>query len=310
MKTFSQSYKVTIYSSSLNSTETSLRKFLIDRDGVTELQEDPNYSCYVLLIEPSRESPWLGFFDGEEVELQPQRSRYFACPNPDFLAVSAGWGLFLGCANNPKSFDLVAPYPIDRVWEFPENEVLLVTGDQDLSCINFTGLAWTTEDLVMSEIFIAECSPSKVIGYENRAEKDFRFELDIHTGKVISGGLSRKTIASKSLSNNRGNLMQRFTGKAFPIICFFVPILFFAISYLVRPGYYSPLFANALGLCFVAGMLVWDGIGLAIGLVSQSIVVRILSILFFTLPVIFCSALLPAVFTIVQAISPIMSGPR
>ncbi|MBK7836520.1 MAG: hypothetical protein IPJ49_02260 [Candidatus Obscuribacter sp.] len=104
--------------------------------------------------------------------------------------------------------------------------------------------------------------------------------------------------------------MQRFTGKSFPIICFFVPILFFGISYLVSPGYYSPLFASALGLCFVAAMLVWDGIGLAVGLASQSLVVRILAIVFFTLPVIFCSALLPAVFTIVQAIGPVIDGPR
>lgn len=190
LNAFAQNYKVKVYCNSLNSAESNLRKFLIDRDGVTELQEDPNYSCFVLLIEPPRDLPWLGFFDGEEVELQPQRSRYFACPNPDFLAVSAGWGLFLGCANNPNSFDLVAPYPIDRVWEYPENEVLLVTGDEDLSCINNKGWAWTTENLVMSEIFIAECTPSKVCGHENRTEKDFRFELDIHTGKVISGGMS------------------------------------------------------------------------------------------------------------------------
>ena len=104
--------------------------------------------------------------------------------------------------------------------------------------------------------------------------------------------------------------MQRFTGKSFPIICFFVPILFFGISYLVSPVYYSPLFASALGLCFVAAMLVWDGIGLAVGLASQSLVVRILAIVFFTLPVIFCSTLLPAVLTIVQAIGPVIDGPR
>lgn len=104
--------------------------------------------------------------------------------------------------------------------------------------------------------------------------------------------------------------MQRFTGKSFPIICFLVPIVFFGISYLVRPGYYSPLFANALGLVIISGMLIWDGIGLAIGLVSQSLVVRILAIFFFTLPVILCGTLLPAVLTIVQAVGPIMEGPR
>ena len=67
-------------------------------------------------------------------------------------------------------------------------------------------------------------------------------------------------------------------------------------------------------VCFGMGgvgvIVVWDGIGLAVGLASQSLVVRILAIVFFTLPVIFCSTLLPAVLTIVQAIGPVIDGPR
>jgi hypothetical protein len=92
-----------------------------------------------------------------------------------------------------------------------------------------------------------------------------------------------------------------------PIGAFLAPILLFGLTAIVAPTYYTPLFGDPLGIWLIAGMLIWDGIGLALCIVFPSTPMRIAVFLLVTLPLIASDMLVPAVMTIVRALGPIMT---
>ena len=87
---------------------------------------------------------------------------------------------------------------------------------------------------------------------------------------------------------------------------FLAPLLYFGVSILLQPGYYGPLFSDPLGQWFVAGMVIWDLLGLGCCLLFPSTVVRVLVVIFFTIPLTMAVGLMPALLTIVKALGPIL----
>ena len=91
-----------------------------------------------------------------------------------------------------------------------------------------------------------------------------------------------------------------------PIISFLAPIAILGYLSLTKPDYFSSLYSDPIGIWLTIGMLLWDGIGLAINLKFPSIVIRVIVFFFFTMPLLVSLWLMPTVVTMTHALSPML----
>ena len=130
----------------------------------------------------------------------------------------------------------------------------------------------------------------------------------------------KEDLFDKWKKEESGVIVDRLKGTAHPIrtacIVLGIPIAFSALTYIATPGYLSPLLKNSTGLVILGVASAWGVLGyflmLRASLVSSEgnwvqIVSWILVVMLFILPCCMVPMLGPAVLTILNALSPIMS---
>ncbi len=186
---FKTNYKVARCSPS-EPWSSSLPKYLVDIDGVDELTSPPAFNCFALFLEwLENDFQWFGLFAPDLMDI-PERNSYFACPNPTQIGVITGFEVYHGTVNDPGSFRLIDPWPVDALYSFPESSTVLLSGEQDLVCIDESGPLWKVERLTPSDVIVTRCHGGKIFGCESKSAKCdtsiWKFEIDLKSGEVLS----------------------------------------------------------------------------------------------------------------------------
>lgn len=133
-------------------------------------------------IKPAHQSRWVGTFAFGAGTL----TGLFACPDSGNLCViSRGDGYLINAAN-PADWTKLPVDPINRVFNEPESNMLILNDFTDVYAWGRSGLLWKTDRLASDDVEIKQIDEQAVTGIATKFGRPVRFVVDIRTGKILS----------------------------------------------------------------------------------------------------------------------------
>ena len=151
--------------------------------------EEVERGALEIMIRPAGSAPFLATcalgFAGSAVP-----SGVWACPDAAWICAVAGGYAYLVDTRDPARWEQVAYRPVTAITAVAEHDLLIFSSFHSLLAWGRAGKVWQTGRLSWDGIRITSIQKETLLGFgwDMKTDQEFRFEVDLKTGRHHGGG--------------------------------------------------------------------------------------------------------------------------